>query len=319
MATVSKVPRLLNLVAALRSSPTPMTAEELRVRVPGYAADASDETFRRAFERDKDDLRRIGIPIDTVTAQHHEQLVAAYTIRKEAYDLPDPKLTPEELAALHLAATSVRLEGLDEEVAAFRKLGGLGGESGGGAGFGSVPVSDDVTRLFEAVLDHRRVRFDYGGSVRHIEPWRLQYARGRWYVTGYDLDREERRTFRLDRIDGAVTVGEAAVNEIPEEIEGINLGAWEYGEDPPIRGLVRLDPDIATATVTDAPNLEVVSEGDDGSMVVALEIRNRAAARGFLVSLLDRAEVLEPPELRQELIAWLERFGADRHVNEAAS
>ena len=67
--------------------------------------------FRRAFERDKDELRRIGIPIDTVTAQHHEQLVAAYTIRKEAYDLPDPKLTPEELAALHLAATSVRLEG----------------------------------------------------------------------------------------------------------------------------------------------------------------------------------------------------------------
>jgi predicted DNA-binding transcriptional regulator YafY len=63
----------------------------------------------------------------------------------------------------------------------------------------------------------------------------------------------------------------------------------------------------------------VVSEGEDGSMVVALEIRNRAAARGFLVSLLDRAEVLEPPELRRELIAWLERFGADRHVNEAAS
>ena len=139
MATVSKVPRMLNLVAALRSSPTPMTAEELRVRVPGYAVDASDETFRRAFERDKDELRRIGIPIDTVTAQHHEQLVAAYTIRKEAYDLPDPKLTPEELAALHLAATSVRLEGLDEEVAAFRKLGGLGGESGGERDSGRFP------------------------------------------------------------------------------------------------------------------------------------------------------------------------------------
>lgn len=126
---MAKVDRLLNIVAALQASSVPLTAEEIRERVPGYESH-SDDTFRRTFERDKDELRQAGVPVETVMVAHTEQPRAAYRIRRDRYELADPGLSPEELAALHLAATSVRLVGIpvDEVEDALRKLGGTGGE-----------------------------------------------------------------------------------------------------------------------------------------------------------------------------------------------
>ncbi len=62
---MAKVDRLLNIVAALQASSVPLTAEEIRERVPGYESH-SDDTFRRTFERDKDELRQAGVPVETV-------------------------------------------------------------------------------------------------------------------------------------------------------------------------------------------------------------------------------------------------------------
>ena len=77
---MAKVDRLLNIVAALQAASVPLTAEELRERVPGYEGQ-TDDTFRRTFERDKDDLREVGVPIETVSVEHVEQPRSAYRIR----------------------------------------------------------------------------------------------------------------------------------------------------------------------------------------------------------------------------------------------
>lgn len=302
---MAKVDRLLNLVAALQASSIPLTAEELRERVPGYTAD-NDETFRRTFERDKDNLRDVGVPIETVTVEHLDQPRAAYRIRRDRYELPDPGLTPEELAALHLAATSVRLEGIgeDEVEDALRKLGGVADRAAADPQV-AVDAPPALPALFGAVLDRQEVSFRYGDDERHLQPHRLQYERGRWYVSGLDTDREDLRSFRLDRIDGPVRPGEAGGFEPPGDLAGVRLRPWEFGTGPTTTASVLLDPVVAGAVLAEDPGLRVAQRRDDGAVVVELDVRSADGLRGFVLSFLDRAELLGPAELRADLVAWL--------------
>lgn len=303
---MAKLDRLLNLTIALLDATVPMTAEELRQRVPGYEGD-SDEAFHRKFERDKDDLREMGIPVSTVEVEHLEQPRAAYTIRRADYQLPDPGLAPDELAALHLAATAVQLEGLDPDDAeeALRKLGGITGDDPGSRPLGAVPTPEPAVALFSALVERRRVTFAYQGAGRTVEPHRLQYERGHWYLTGHDVDRADRRTFRLDRLEGAVGAGPADSYDPPPHREGPQLRPWEMGPGEPITTELALDAGVAGAVLAQDPDLEVTERRDDGSVVVSLAVRNPVALRDLAVSLLDRAEVLSPPEMRAEVVTWL--------------
>jgi proteasome accessory factor B len=304
---VAKLDRLLNLTAALLETRVPMTAEEIRERVPGYSD--SDEAFHRSFERDKDDLRELGVPIETVSVGHHEQIRSAYTIDRDRYELPDPGFEPDELAALQLAAAAVQLEGLDPDDAddALRKLGGLtpAGTTGSTAQLGEVPTPTSLLDLFVAILERREVRFGYGDLERTVQPHRLQFERGRWYLTGHDLVRADRRSFRLDRIDGAVSVGEPDAFEAPQAVSGVRLRPWELGEGEAVRADLLLDADIARSVLNEDPGLEVIERRDDAAVVVRLTVRNRDALRNFVLTLLDRAELLGPPELRDDLLEWL--------------
>lgn len=303
---MAKLDRLLNLTAALLETRVPMTAEEIRSRVPGYSAE-SDEAFHRAFERDKDDLRELGVPIETVTVGHHEQPKSAYTIERDRYELPDPGFELDELAAIQLAATAVQLEGLDRDDVeeGLRKLGGLAEAPERDLPLGAVPTPPVLLDLFVAVLERRQVRFLYGGEERVVQPHRLQFERGRWYLSGLDLGREDRRSFRLDRMDGAVDSGEARSFEPPEEVHGVRLRPWELGPGDPVAAQMLLDADIARSVLNEDPGLQVVERHDDGAVVIELAVRNPVALQSFVLTLLDRAELLGPAELRADLVAHL--------------
>lgn len=304
---MAKLDRLLNLTAALIETEVPLTAEEIREKVPAYPE--SPTAFHRSFERDKDDLRELGIPVETVTVGHHEQPKSAYIIRRERYELPDPDLTPDELAALHLAAAAVQLDGLDgsEAVEALRKLGG-GPAAEVDTPIGQVPAPAPLIDMFAAVLERREVTFRYGDAERHVQPHRLQFERGRWYLTGHDLDRDARRSFRLDRVSGEVRVGEAEQFEPPEETVGVLLRPWEMGDGPAQAAQLVLDADIVAPVLAEHPALTVTERRPDGAAVVELQVRNPEGLRTFVLGLLDRAELLSPPELRQDLLAHLEGF-----------
>jgi proteasome accessory factor B len=315
---VAKLDRLLNLVAALIETNVPMTAEEIRTRIPGYSSE-SDDAFHRAFERDKDDLRELGVPVETVMVGHHEQPRSAYTIERDRYELPDPGFDADELAALHLATAAVQLEGLDADDATdgLRKLGGVAPVDGAATGpVGALPTPDSLLELFVAVLERREATFDYGDTRRTLQPHRLQFERGRWYLSGYDTLREDQRSFRLDRISGTVTTGEPDAFERPEEVPAVRLRPWELGDDEPTTVLVLLDADIARSVLAEDPGLEVAERRDDGAVVVALTTRSRTSLRNFVLTQLDRAEILEPAEFRDDMVRWLDGFtaaeGADR-------
>lgn len=302
---MSKLERLLNLTAALLDTPRLLTAEEIRRRVPGYPDNQA--SFKRAFERDKDDLREMGVPIELATIAGTDPPVDGYRIPKNQYYLRDPGLEPDELAALHLAASAVRLDGL-EGIEALWKLGGVVGDDGPAVpAMASLPTSPALTTLFRAVAERRPVRFGYHGEERHVDPYRLDFARGRWYLSGFDHLRADERQFRLDRIDGPVHLGEAGGYERPSTaVPGARLQPWQLGEGDAVVARLLVDADQAAWATHHVGEDAVVERRPDGAVELAVPVSNRPAFRSFVLTFLDHAEVLGPAELRDEMVAWLE-------------
>jgi predicted DNA-binding transcriptional regulator YafY len=305
MAQADKLERLMNLLATLLETPRPLTAEEIRARVPGYADEHA--AFRRSFERDKDDLREMGIPIEVSEVPGSDPPIQGYRVRPEAYYLPDPGLDADELAALHLALEAVRLDGV-EGGGALWKLGGTPDEGApaGAIHLAALPAGANLVGLFTAVSERRQVTFGYHGSTRTVDPYRLDFQRGRWYVVGFDHDRGEERRFRLDRIEGDVAVGRAGSFAAPETaVPGARLSPWELGEGDPVIARVAVDADQAAVARSMVGSAVEVDERDDGSVVLTLPVTHPDGFRSFVLGFLDHAVVLDPPELRQELVDWL--------------
>jgi proteasome accessory factor B len=272
--------------------------------------------FRRAFERDKDALREMGIPIALVDIPNVDPPAQGYRIPKDQYYLRDPGLEPDELAALHLAASAVRLEGV-EGTAGLWKLGGVpsGTDDSATTTVTAIPADERLVELFAAVAQRSPVTFDYRDEQRTVDPYRLDFHRGRWYVTGYDHRREDERVFRLDRFSGDVVVGAPRSFETPSvAVPGGRAEPWQLGEGEPIRAQVLVEAaqaPIATGIVGQAA---VVDQRDDGSIVIELPVTNPDGFRALVLGFLDHAEVLGPPELRADLVDWLRSIVADDTV-----
>ncbi|MFN0088765.1 MAG: helix-turn-helix transcriptional regulator [Acidimicrobiales bacterium] len=303
--SASKLERLLNLTAALLSARRPLRAEEIRRRVPGYPDEL--RAFRRAFERDKDDLREMGIPLRLEPIAGEAANVEGYLIRPEEYYLNDPGLTPEELAALHLAAAAVRMDGVSGQEA-LRQLGPAFEPPSVEAPLAALRADPALPALFSGLLERRPVTFTYNGKLRTLDPYRLDHQRGRWYVSGFDHERAEPRTFRVDRIEGAVRAGRhdqrferAAGHAAP----GVPAPPWQLGEGTPITARLLVDADQAAWAAHHVGEEAVVERRADGAVVIELAVTNRDAFRSFVLGFLDHAEILSPPELRAELRDWL--------------
>ncbi len=312
--SAAKVERLLNLSAALLAAERPLTASEIRRRVPGYPEDLG--SFRRAFERDKDDLREMGIPLRLLPVQFEGHWTEGYRIPPEDYALRDPGLEADELAALHFAAHAVRLEGVssDEALQALAgvRLGAMEEEAIAAAVAGDeplarVPVDGRLMELFTALVERHPVTFSYNGSERAIEPHRLDYQRGRWYLSGHDRQRNEGRSFRVERIEGevAVVVGQSFVAP-SQPHPGVALRSWQLGSAEPIWAEVAVDADQAMSARRHLGEESVRGTDAAGRTLFVVEVRNVEAFRGLVLTFLDHAEVIGPPALRQEIIRWLE-------------
>src|ERR1700760_2334024 len=96
-----KTERLLGLVVCLLSTGRYLTADQIRHAVPGYPE--QDDLFKRMFERDKEDLRDLGVPLET-GVNHPFDDDPGYRIRQQAYQLPELRLEADEAAGAGLAA-----------------------------------------------------------------------------------------------------------------------------------------------------------------------------------------------------------------------
>jgi proteasome accessory factor B len=223
---IAKAERLMNLALCLMNTRRPVSKRELRASIEAYHEVTSDDSFNRMFERDKDDLRELGLVIDTVENLDGE---FGYLARSDRNRLPDIALDPEEAAALALAAKVWQQARLAEAASgALQKLraAGVPYEDVNSALEPRIPTPEPA---FDAIMlatrERRAVAFDYrkANAVRPeprlVEPWALECWRGHWYMAGYDRDRGAVRVFRLSRITGRVRTRGTFTAEVPDHVD----------------------------------------------------------------------------------------------------
>ena len=294
---MDKLERLLNLTAALLHAEIPLTAEELRDRVGGYPD--TKATFRRAFERDKDDLRSMGMPLRVEPVPGVDPPVYGYRLDRDEYAGTELAFEADELAALHLATSLVRLDGDDT---ALVKLGAAGGNAPTDS-VGRVPFNDTLATMIGAAVDRKALAFTYNDVKRIVEPWKLSFTRGHWYLSGIDRLRQDQRLYRVDRIEGDVSLSGPAEAPVGDVNEPIDLRGWELGDGPAVEATIVVDADQAAYA---RHILGDVVDQPDGSVTATLDVRNIDGFRAFVLSFLEHAEILEPADLRHDFVDWLE-------------
>lgn len=318
--SAEKFERQMNLLAALTDTVQGLRAVDIQERVPGYNPD--HESFRRTFERDKKDLLSLGVPIEIVVGATAD--LTAYRVDRSKYELPDPGLESDELAALHLALEAVTIGSeMGDMARAMWRLGGVvdaSGEDAIGVPIGELtelPSDASLVPLFRAVTERRSVTFTYESSnetsTRSVEPWHLAFKRGRWVLTAFDLERSDRRNFRLDRIRGVVNLHDqgSQIHPAPTTLDE-PADPWEFGEDEPVQIVVRFDSVVAPFA-KESLGASPSTLGHDGSVTFTVPVTNWPAFRSFVLSFLDHAEILEPLDYRDALIDWLKDISEGHH------
>lgn len=295
----------MNLLVALVETERPLSRVELFERVPGYD---NTPASRRAFERDKEMLRSVGVPVATETIESdnpEEQL--GYRVPKADYQLAETGLTPEEVSALSLAAAAVRIEegstagallklGADPEVATGEEV--------------ALADDDHLADFFAARRDRCTTEFEHNGKQRVVDPYRLSFRRGRWYMTGYDHSYGTERTYRIDRVTSAVKLRDPKSFEPPASTGNTWLAGFRYGDDQtePFTARLWVDADHAELVMRQTGDDCLSERRDDGSVVLDIEVANRSAFSSWVLDFLDHVEILQPQDLRDEFVASLERL-----------
>jgi predicted DNA-binding transcriptional regulator YafY len=298
------VERILNLLAFLLTAGRPVTADEIRMTVAGYDQN-SDAAWRRMFERDKDLLRHLGIPLELLPTDAWE-VEHGYVVPTDAYALPDPDLTDEERAALWLAAKVVHIGGQASGPEALFKLGGASLTVAGeplAANLGQE--REELADAFTAVVERRLVQFDYRDRGRRVAPFGIVHRRGHWYLVGSETDDETIKVYRMDRARDLAVIGDADAFARPAGFrasDAIPSAPWEAGGDDMVAA-VAFAPEIAWWARRQLPPATPIVESDDGGFVAELQVANQEAFVGWILSFEDGAEVISPQSLRDHLIA----------------
>jgi len=227
-----KSERLINLTIALLATKRFITKSEILKTVEGY--EGSPESKDRMFERDKDDLRSLGIEIEVGTFDPLFNDEAGYRIKQERYQLDLGDVTPLEISLLSLAAQAWQGASLDDAAQrALVKLSSLGIAIDEANLPHSVPfLSDeglDIPKITRAIAEHQILEFTYRNydlslESRRVVPIGLSARSGYWYLAGVDQSIEEVRTFRLDRVIGTFTVKKGPKKfETPENFDSESL------------------------------------------------------------------------------------------------
>lgn len=301
----------MNLVLCLLSTRQYLTAERIRATVAGYADTASDEAFFRMFERDKAELRDLGVPLETGRRSVFDT-VDGYRIARQDYELGDIELAADEAAAVALAARlwdSPQLAGAAH--GALVKLRAAGVEVDEDAIAGVQPrvraTEPAFAPLLAAVQAGRVVTFVHRSHPRAeakrrtVEPWGVVSWRGRWYLVAHDRDRNDVRCFRLSRISEPVSVVSAAGEvRVPPGVDLMALVRRSAGL-PPVSGIARIW--VARGRAVGLRRLgQLVGArthagrpGDE----LELELRDRETMIRWLAGHGPDVAVLEPAELAE--------------------
>jgi proteasome accessory factor B len=252
------------------------------------------------FERDKEMLRSMGIPLSTVDI---DDSTLGYALPSAEYEMPDPGLTEEERAAIWLASRIARMGGFGVADDAFYKLGGATDRQVAKMGADLGTGKEALGFLFAAITDRVPVGFRHREKPRRVDPYGVLHQRGHWYLVGGTT--EGVRSFRVDRGSDWKRVGEAGSFTRPSHLDlrsAVPLHPWESGSDGVV-ATVRFDDDITWWVRRQVP--DATWRAVDGGVEVDLVTRNTAALISWVLEFGAQAELIGPPDLRAALVGRL--------------
>lgn len=304
-----RVERLTNLLAVLLETRIGLSLSDIADSLDGQYP-TEEKARRQAFERDKSALREIGVPIDTeVRTGDHLAGQTLYRIDRAKYELDDLDLAPDEMRALQVAVATMRTES-DVGREALLKLGGPADAVDRPPVSAVLPDRPELPVVRSAVSSRSLLDFDYRGERRTVEPWGVLLRGGFWYLVGHDRLRSAKRTFRIDRIDGEIGVGESNSFERPHDFDprtAFPADPKQIGHaiDDAVEATVRIAAVRAPAIERELGQARIVTRHPDGSIDVRVPATNLDAFRSWVLGLVDQAVVLDPPDVREFMIEWL--------------
>lgn len=258
----TKTQRLVDLLAALLNYRAPRTFDQIVSEVPGYLGKSHD-TQKRTFERDKNDLREFGVPLETVGAEGAED--SAYRLRNTDFYLPYLMLREEwgttaprkvgRYGYNSLSELSFEADELGAIASAAKLVGSMGDPFLAGCAesamrklafdlpLDAVAAHDEellhvpgrradpsqLEALSAALLARKRITFEYQSisrdvrEARTVEPYGIFFLSGRWYLAARDVDKGELRNFRVSRLAGATVKDRKWATPDYEVPAGFNL------------------------------------------------------------------------------------------------
>lgn len=336
---VPKFERLMNLVAFLLASPEPVPFSEIRKSVVGYNDFAREDAVEKRFDRDKKELREIGIPVEYVASD--EQGRDGYYISREQYFHHELALSAAEASVLVLLGNAARQGNdainsnlrsallkmaidspLQEEVTEAISQRHVRAFTRGRRDRAAL---DNLDRLVNAVASRKHVKFKYRPvasgkpAERHVHPYGLGYREGEWYLVGLDLDRDALRQFKVVRIQGAVHVkkGKKPDFRVPAgfDIEQhIERAPWQFQNGKAEWAEILFHPDVAWMVEENRKPGETFETRADGSGVLKLKVHRSDDAHQRLLSFLagysGQCAILKPAWLRKQAMAHLKALRA---------
>jgi proteasome accessory factor B len=314
--TVRKSERLLNLLIMLLVQRHYVAKD--RIRTILYP-DSSTEGFEKMFERDKEELRSLGVPIEVGNMDAYFDDEPGYRIRPDEFGLPDITLEADEAAVIGLATRVWEHARLAEATTeAVRKLTALGVQLDVSAlDIAEARLTADEPSFdvfWEATQERTPVEFEYRRSgqtqvvTRHLQPWGVVRYSGRWYAVGLDTDRNEERVFRLSRVQGeARRAGRPGSYDVPPGTD-VRATAKRLAPAPTTeRAVVLVRTGAGLPLRRDAETIEAGVAGPDDRTGWDRLVVSRSGL-GLVDDLLgygDDLYVEEPADLRETVIARL--------------
>ena len=300
-----KTERLINLTLALLASKRYLSKAEILRNIPGY--EGSPETKERMFERDKDDLRSLGIQIDVNNFDPLFEDEQGYLIKSDSFQFAENEFTKEELLLLTMAANLWHDSAVEiDSQNALLKIQSLSG-----------PVENDMTTtptlritedwqllvsIFTAVQNKQILEFNYRGKKRQVNPYGLYSSKGFWYLIAFEIN--VIKSFKLVRIEGEVDlIGEKDAFEKPVNF---NVGNFLKKESNSVSLVSKLQ--VRKGAALSLRNKFTVKDLDSEWDLMDIPYTNEQELLEMVLWHGTDLKLIEPAALRQLLVANLESY-----------